>query len=307
MRHPGILQGSPEWHARRLEHVGSSEISSLFGVQEGYAASAFTLHQVKSRKMPPQPVDDAPGGRVWMGRHMEPVIAAMAKELYRWPGLEYPGPWCTDDVQPGMAASLDGIIMEPGPEEQALGFQGPGLLETKFIQWLAFRQSWTNGEPPYQTILQAQHGCACAGLNWGCVVVLVGEMGLQAYRYRARENTINLIRQRVADFWDGVRNNRPPDPDATASSAAALKQMFPGNDRLPPLWLDDEDSDTLAAAFLIARANRQESNRVYELQRNLLLWKLKGATAAETFNHYIDAQVDSRGTVRMTVREKVRT
>lgn len=306
MRHAGILQGTPEWHARRLENVGSSEVASLFGVQEAYAASAFTLHQVKSRKMAPQPVDDSPGGRIWMGRHMEPIIASMAKELYRWPVLEYPGPWCTDDVQPGMSASLDGII-EPGPEEAALGFYGPGLLETKFIQWLAYRKSWTNGEPPYQTILQAQHGCACAGLGWGCVVVLVGEMGLQVYRYRAREHTISLIRDRVKDFWDGVKADRPPDPDHTASSAAALKEMFPGNEGLPPLWFDDEDSDTLAAAFLIAQANKQESNRVYELQRNLLLWKLKGHTAAESFNHWIDANVDKRGAVRMSVREKVRT
>lgn len=306
MRHPDIIQGSPEWHARRLDHIGSSEVSALFGVQEAYAASAFTLHQVKSRKMPPQPVDSSPGSRVWQGRFMEPTIAAMAKELYGWPELEYPGPWCTDDKTEGMAASLDGEI-QPGPQEIALGFQGRGLLETKWIQWLAYRKSWTNGEPPYQTILQAQHGCACAGLAWGCIVVLVGELGLQAYRYRAREGTINLIRDRVNDFWEGVRADRPPDPDHTASSAAALKQMFPGKEEGGVLWFEDEDTDTLAAAFLIAQANRQESNRVYEAQRNLLLWKLKGNTAAETFNHWIDASVNKRGDVRVTVREKVRT
>ena len=307
MRHPDVVQGTPEWLERRKGTIGSSEVASLFGVQEAYAASAFTLHQIKSGKMNPPPVDDAPGSRVWMGRHLEAPICTMAKELYRWPALERPGPWVTDDTMDfKMSASLDGII-EPGPEEAALGFQGPGLLETKFIQWLAFRRSWTNGEPPYQTILQAQHGCACAGLNWGCIVVLVGEVGLQAYRYRARENTIALIRQRVTDFWEGVRKGIPPDPDHTASSAAALKEMFPGNESLPAPWLNDEDSDTLAAAFLLAQANKQESNRVYELQRNLLLWKLKGRTAAESYNHWIDARVDKRGGVRITVREKVRT
>lgn len=306
MRHSDVLQGSKIWLERRLDYIGSSEISSLFGVQEAYAMSAFTLHQVKSRKIRAPNVEDGPGTRIWMGRHLEGPICEMAKELYRWPSLEYPGPWCTDDATQGLAASIDGII-EPGPEELALGFQGPGLLETKFIQWLAYRKSWTNGEPPYQTILQAQHGCACAGLAWGCIVVLVGELGLQAYRYRAREGTINLIRDRVNDFWEGVRADRPPDPDHTASSAAALKQMFPGKEEGGVLWFEDEDTDTLAAAFLIAQANRQESNRVYEAQRNLLLWKLKGATAAETFNHWIDASVNKRGDVRVTVREKVRT
>lgn len=306
MRHPDVIQGTAAWLERRKGTIGSSETASLFGVQEAYAASAFTLHQVKSGKMAEPPVDSSPGSRIWMGKHFEPTIAAMAKELYRWPSLEYPGPWCTDEVCPQMSASIDGII-EPGPEELALGFQGPGLLETKFIQWLAYRKSWTNGEPPYQTILQAQHGCACEKLAWGCVVVLVGELGLQAYRYRAREGTINLIRDRVNDFWKGVRADRPPDPDHTASSAAALKQMFPGKEEGGVLWFEDEDTDTLAAAFLIAQANRQESNRVYEAQRNLLLWKLKGNTAAETFNHWIDASVNKRGDVRVTVREKVRT
>lgn len=303
-----IIQRSPEWHRWRETHLGSSEIASLFGVQSDFAMSAFTLHQVKAGIIPPPPVESGPGSRVWFGVKMEPIIVEMAAELYKWPSIRFPGPYAIDDQCAGMAASLDALILEPGPEEAHLGFRGPGVLEVKRSEWLAHSRAYTNNEPPYQVILQCQHGAACAGVSWGVVVVLVGELGLLSYRYAARPGTASVIRNAVTRFWEDVRNGTPPNPDHTASSSAALREMFPARVDAPALDLmKDTETDVTAAAFLIAGAHRKESNKIYDGQRNLLKWRLKEATQAETENHWISGAPDKNGTVRIRVWEKKRT
>lgn len=302
-----VVHGSPEWHEFRARNIGSSEVAGLFGVQAGFAASAFTLHQVKSGLIEPLPVDDRPGTRVWRGKRLEPVIASMAAEQFGW-RIRYPGPYALDDECEGMAASLDGWIEEPGEEEKRLGFTGPGNLEVKEASWLAHKRDWSANEPPFQIVLQNQQGCACSGARWGVVVVDVGEIGLLPYRYAARPQTAALIRREIAAFWSRVREGRSPDPDATSSTAAALKVMFPSQVDSPTLdLLEDDQADVTAAAFLIAGANRAESERVYVGQRSMLMWKLRGVTQAETANHWINANTDKRGTVRLRVVEKQRT
>lgn len=305
-----LVHGTDAWHARRLSAIGASEIASLFGLQSDFAMSAFTLHQVKSGLIPPPPVDQSPGTRVWRGKRLEPVLADMAAEQFGWQ-IRYPGPFAVDDKCEGMTSSLDAVIEAPAPDEEKLGFVGPGCLEIKHSQHRAFKQSWTNNEPPYQVILQSQHQLACSGLSWGVVVVDVGETGLIAYRYRARERTARLIRDAVAKFWEGVRDGVPPDPDGTESTAQALKALFPpaeeGKVWESPSQAAMDELDVTAAAFLIAGENEKVSKRVRSEQRNMILWALKGAVRAETENHWLSAKPDVRGAVRVHVAEKLKT
>lgn len=266
--------------------------------------SAFTLHQVKSGLIPPPPVDDTPGSRVWYGKRMEPVIGQMAAEMFGWE-IRAPGPFAVDQACAGMSASLDGIIMAPGERERVLRYQGPGLLEVKRAEWLAHKRSWENGEPPMQIVLQAQHGMACAGLTWGVVVVLVGELGLIAYRYPADPDTARAIRAQVAEFWRGVRDGVSPNPDATASSAAALKALFPSRVDLPTLDLTaDEETDVLCFGLKMAAENLKLSTKVANGYKNMIRFALKGATQAETVNHFISAEPDKNGRVTLRVHEK---
>lgn len=287
--------------------MGSSEIAALFGLQASYASSAFTLWQVKAGKIKPPHVDASPGTRVWMGRWMEPVIAHMAAEMYGW-DIIYPGPFAIDEVTPGMSGSLDGIIKEPGKVEKEMGFTGPGVLEIKRVEWLPFRSEWTENEPPFQIVLQDQHLCACAGYSWGVVAAMVSEVGMVCYRYPARAGVAGRIRHAVQRFWDSVRDGMPPNPDHTASSAAALRELYPV--RPEPITIDlttDSEADITAAAFKMAQAHRKESNGVYDLQRNLILFKLRGANLGETEHHWISGEANKNGVVTIKVREKVPT
>jgi predicted phage-related endonuclease len=270
-----ITEHSDGWHAIRLKNIGGSEIAGLFSVQADYAQSAYTLHMVKSGRVPAAPVDNSPGSRIWFGTRLEPMIAAMAAELHGWEIAK--GGYCLDDTTPGMACSLDYLITEPGPEEIKRGFQGPGVLQIKNIDAIQFRQKWTGEEPPLPILLQLQHEIACSGCAWGVIVGMVGGNELPAYRYARREKTIALIRARVAAFWDGVRDGKPPLVDGTDSTAASLAALYPTLGIEAPVDLStDNEIPEICAGLIVATADRKAAEANEQEFKNRLREKLKG-------------------------------
>jgi predicted phage-related endonuclease len=270
-----IVEHSDGWHAARLKNIGGSEIAGLFGVQADYAQSAYTLHMVKSGRIPAPPVDNSPGSRVWFGIKLEPTIAALAAELYGW-NIEKGG-YCLDDTTPGMACSLDYLISEPGPEEIKLGFTGKGVLQIKNIDGIQFRQKWTGDEPPFPILLQLQHEIACSGCTWGVIIGMVGGNELPAYRYAKREKTIALIRKRVTEFWEGVRAGKPPLVDGTDSTAAAIAALYPTLGIEAPIDLStDNELPEICAGLIVATADRKGAEANEQEYKNRLRDKLKG-------------------------------
>lgn len=267
-----IPEHSDAWHAVRLKNIGGSEIGGLFGVQEDYAQSAYTLHMVKSGRIPAPPVDNSPGSRIWVGTEKEPFIAAIGAKLHGWKIAK--GGYCLDDTTPGMACSLDYLITEPGPEEISLGFTGLGVLQIKNVDGRIAREKWTGGEPPFPILLQLQHEIACSGLTWGVILAEVGGNEYPAFHYAARERTITLIRDRVTEFWRRVRDGRPPVVDGTSSTADALAALYPTlAGELPVDLTTNNEASEICAGFLVAQADfkgaeanlRSWTNRLREL------------------------------------------
>jgi len=275
-----IAENTPEWHAIRLKYIGGSEVAGLFGVQPEFGQSHFTLHQVKSGRIPAPPVDDAPGSRIWFGRRLEPTIAILAAELHGWQ-IEKGG-YCIADDMPGMACSLDYVIVRAGAEEERLGFTGPGVLQIKNSNWLAHKRGWTGNEPPLWILLQLQHEIACAAYTWGAVACLVGNDELPAYRYAARPRVADAIRQKITAFWTDVQAGRAPNTDGTESTAEALRAMFPSlPDEVPVDMRGQADIEEICVGFLTAQADLAASKRNFQNAKNALEARLEGHTLAE--------------------------
>lgn len=203
-----------EWLALRTRYVGASETAALWGAQAGYALSHYALWHVK-RGIEPPPVE---GPRVAWGLRLEEVIAAACAEEHGFAVSK--GRYAVCDDTPGMAASLDfEIAADPTGE-----FAGPGVLETKNIDWMQHRRAWTDGEPPLHILLQLQHQLACTGWRWGVVAGLVGGNDLRIYRYAARPALIAQIKARVRQFW---ASKEPPPVDGSDSAAAVLRALYP--------------------------------------------------------------------------------
>lgn len=277
--HWNIKPDTPEWHAIRAKNIGGSEAPGLWGKQAAWGMSAYTLWAVKSGLMQPPPVDDGPNTIIWAGKRLEPVIGTMAAEINQW--AIQPGPYVTDDLCPGAAASLDFIIKEPGPEEIELGWTGPGVLQTKNCHLISHARDWTAGEPPFHVLLQLQHEIGCSGFSWGAISGLVGGTEIKTYRYAAWPGLIEENRHRVTDLWQHVRDRKPPHTDDSESTAKTLEVLYPPKPDKNPIDLtSDNELPEICAAVIVAKADVEAAERNLAAYENRLAEKMQGARHA---------------------------
>lgn len=256
-----------EWLALRQKYVGASESAALFGVQAAYALDAFALHHVKAGNAPPPPVD---GPRVEWGKRLEQIVALAVNEEHGYPVRK--GRYAVADDCPGMGASLD-FEMESDPTG---AFEGPGVLETKNVDWMIHRRSWTDGEPPLHVLIQLQHQLGATGWSWGAVACLVGGNDLRLYPYAAKPKLIADIKARVAQFWAEIAAGKPPLPSASESAGAILRSLFPEpiDDSLD--MRESNEFPEAAAAFIKAQVAKKEAALDYDEARNRMELLLAG-------------------------------
>ena len=243
-----------EWLAQRERYIGSSEVAALFGLQAAYGLSHFALWHVK-RGIEPPPVE---GPRIAWGTRLEEVIAlAYAEETG---ATVTPGRYAVDDTAQ-MAASLD-FEIAADPENE---YEGPGILETKNVDWLVHRRSWTDGEPPPHILLQLQHQLACTGFKWGVIAAIIGGNELRTYRYAARPALAADIRKRVTAFWASAS---PPPVDGSDGAAHVLRELYPEPVDDAADMRDNNEWPEAVQAFIEAGAAQREAKAVYDEAKN---------------------------------------
>ena len=250
-----------EWLKLRQKYIGGSEIACLFGVQAQYQMDHFALHMVKAGLAPPPEVN---GKRIRAGLLMQDDIAELVMEDYGWQVT--PGRYAIADDCPGMAASLDfEISSDPSGK-----YRGPGVLETKNVDWMVHRDSWTDEEPPIHILLQLQHQLGCTGWEWGAVAGWVGGNDLAVYPYPARPKVIANIKAKVAEFWERIAASQPPNTSGSESCAHVLRSLYP---QLLDDVVDMSESNEwpeACADFLRAAEEKRAWTATYEAARNRL-------------------------------------
>lgn len=251
-----------EWLALRQKYVGASESAALFGVQAAYAPDHFALHHVKAGNAPPPEVD---GPRVNWGKRLEIIVAEATSEEH---GYEvYKGRFAVADDCPGMSASLDFEIAADAEGE----FEGPGVLETKNVDWMVHRRSWTDDEPPIHILIQLQHQLGCTGYQWGIVAGLVGGNDLKIYRYAAKPTLIADIKARVIKFWEDITAGRSPDTSGSESSCEVLRSLYPDPiDEAIDMSGSNEWPEAVAA-FIDSQAANKAAKENYDDAKNRIV------------------------------------
>jgi predicted phage-related endonuclease len=197
---------------------------------------------------------------------LEAAIIEAAKERYGYTDREQ---LARLDNGRGIGGHPDRRVMCPR--------RGPGIIETKMVDWLE-RKKWGD-EPPLHYLLQNQSYQGLDQVEWGDVVVLVGGNKLERFEYPFRPVIYADIEARVANFWQSVRENKPPKPEYARD-----------RDTLAEVWSDPADvlidmrhdnrMPVLACEYLEAcEAKRSAETRVDELQGEILA-KLGDATRA---------------------------
>jgi predicted phage-related endonuclease len=257
-----------EWLAARSSVVGSSEVAALFDC--GYVGP-FALWQHKAGNV--QLPDIGEEDRIFWGTFLEPAIAA---------GIARKEGWAIEKAQyvvhpsvPGMGCTPDYYIMEDG--------KPVAILEVKNVAFDIHKQKWTEGEPPMPIILQAQHQMACTGIQRVYVGALVSGNQHRVYRIDARAGIIREIERRVAAFWQSIREDRPPSPDGSDATYAALlaTREEPENDE-PADLRGDNEAEAAAADFARGAAMAKEGGVLRDKARNVLIQKCSGFRWAKT-------------------------
>lgn len=263
-----------EWLAARAKDITSTETAALFNLSP-YETHFELWHRKHSGDA--SEIDD--NDRMQAGRHIEPAIASLVSERY---GVHCePMKTYATDRQRRMGSSFDFKIddlktMQGGEhtvsELSRMYLQfGDGILECKNVDYLAYRDKWTDTDAPDHIEIQLQHQLEVTGMPWGCIACLVGGNTLRLI-IRQRDAAMGrAIRERVKLFWESIDANRPPSPvlPDDAEAVIALHQ-YANPDELP---YDGRDNESLLSA----------ARRYVELGRQI--------TEAETERDSIKASV----------------
>lgn len=266
-----------EWLALRQRHIGASNVAALFGMQADYQPGVYALWMDRAGRVP---LPDVNIPRAKWGLLMEGAIAAGAGEQEGWDVR--PGVYASHES--GLGATLDRIIAAPSPADYAAGYVGPGCLELKNVDWLQTRRgkAWS-GEPPMHVLLQLQAQLAATGFTWGAIAWLVGGNDLRVLRFQAKPGVQAEIVKRVSAFWQSIRDDRPPQPDGSDATYAALLALREEPEGEEPADLrGDNEAETAAADFARGAAMAKEGGALRDKARAILLAKCNGFRWAKT-------------------------
>lgn len=197
-----------EWLLARTKDITSTEISALFG-----CSPYNTIYEIWHRKKSGVIVELSPTERMKWGTLLEGAIAngiaiEQSWEIRRM--TEY-----IRDPDLRMGASFDYEI------------RPNGLLEIKNVDSLQFRQGWIvdgdNIEAPPHIELQVQHQLAVSGRSYAYIGALIGGNSLKLIRREPIHAVIASIRQKVAEFWQSIDEDREPSPVFPQDAEAVIR------------------------------------------------------------------------------------
>jgi len=228
-----VRQGSPEWHAFRASHIGSSDAPVICG--ESPYRSALDLYAEKIGAV--QEVPDVAQQRIFqVGTHMEGIILQMYQEetgrkVRKGRVLE------SRDL-PWLSASLDGET-EDGR-----------IVEAKNTS----SSRWDNGVPA-DVQVQVQHQMGVTGARVADVAVWTGR-AFTVYPVPFEPGLWEGIFGMESAFRERLRLRMPPRPDGSESSRKAIGRLFP--EASGDLLQGDAQTRQLVQDLIAAKANAKD-------------------------------------------------
>mgnify|MGYP000019340103 CR=1 FL=1 len=248
----------------RRQHVGSSEIAMLFDASP-YATRFMLWHD----KAGTAPLPEPEGARIDWGTLLEPVIAAGVAREMRWQVEKFRAYAAHDDVE-GWGCSIDYHVTD----HEA----GPGIVECKNVDWLRWRQEWSETRAPLHIELQLQHQLGASGYAWGAIAVLIGGNELRIYERQPEPKALREIEAAIVAFWASVRAGKAPDPFGAPVENETIRSLWPVIE--PEKVVDltgDEEAAELARQFAWAHQQMQAHQPIREASRVKLLARIGDA------------------------------
>lgn len=194
--------------------ISASQVAALFNVSP--YQTRWMLYQ--SFKNPDWP-DQTENERMEAGRFMEPGILAWSAHRMR---LE------VTPVEQVFVAREDGLIGTTLDARVYDPQRGQGVVEAKLVDWLVWKDEWTEDAAPKHIEIQVQSELMATGHEWAIIACCVGGNDLRLYERVPMPEIQEQIRVEIEVFYQQLRGEIDPPP-ATGRSIEipGLLHLYP--------------------------------------------------------------------------------
>lgn len=172
---------------------------------------------------------------------------------------------------------------------------GRGVIEAKNVDWLQWRDNWTETAAPPHIEMQLQIemlvGNGEQPAAWGAIACLVGGNDLRLYRREFNADFIVEADLEVMQFFADVDADEAPPVAGAAVEVPFINELWPAEERAEPLMLNDEEWSRTLLEYDHARTDRLNAQKVEDAAKAKLLGKCSG---------YADVRLPGGGGFKIT-------
>ena len=283
------------WLALRGQDITSTDVSALFGLSP--YTTAFELWQKKAGA-----IEDSfeENERMKWGTRLQDTIARGIGEDEGW-NVRARNVY-TRIPERRIGSSFDFEIVGHA--------DGPGLLEIKNVDYLVYRDTWSEEdgliEAPAHIELQLQHQLLATGRSWGVIAALVAGNTVKLVHRKADLELRESILTQVAMFWASIAANRPPAPDYKADFKTLKKLLGPSQEGAVLDARGDSRFDDLIAQYQHVSSEIKGLEEIKEAAKAQLLELTGSAEKVVGSNWSISAGMVATKEIPATVRQAYR-
>lgn len=265
------------WLQERANDITSTEVAALFGF-----SPYITKFELWHRKKDKFEVEFKENERMKWGTRLQDSIAEGAAKDYGWKIRRMDEYIRIPKLRMGSSFdfSIEGqeehkIDTKPGSvnkvypaaylnREENIFIIDVGLLEIKNVDSLQFKEKWIENEDgeieaPNHIEIQVQHQMAVSDRNYAYICVLVGGNTLYVIRRDRNENVINMIFQKVAEFWKSIEDGIEPEPEIEKDYETIIKL----NSLVDPGKIVDISSNEICTQLATQYSEASEKEKYY--------------------------------------------
>jgi predicted phage-related endonuclease len=248
--------------------VSASQASALYNLSPYATRFMLYHHFVNGLPIGPDDADAEGNERMSWGVLLQDDILAMTARRYR---LDITENKENRYARRGsLGATIDGSMIAPD--------RGPVVVEAKNIDWLRWRDTWTEKAAAPHVEIQTQVGMHAAGAEHGIIAAFVGGNHLLFYEREINKELISRTEEEARLFLESVRDGKEPDPLGSPIELPMLAELYPETN--PAEVVEDLDDEELALAirqFDAARRDETFNRKLKEQMEAIILARSRAA------------------------------
>lgn len=268
--------------------VSASQVAALY--DKSPYLTKFMLYQHFAKGLS---IEAEPNERMEIGSLLEDDILELARRRLRLditPNREY----VRHAVLP-LGCTTDANITDPS--------LGAGVVEAKSVDWLTWKESWTEEFAPPHIELQVQAQMLVLGSAWGVIAALIGGNELRVYKRLPNPEVHESLAAESKSFMQDVHTGVEPDPLGQPKEWPFLKAMYPETKVGKVVVVNEQSADDLCLEYKEGSENETLYGDMREQAKIKLLALAGDAEVLTTPTHSVYFKRDKRGAVRLSIKE----